>query len=220
MSAAGSRSRPKRKRSVPAASTDSSLKDPPPSSAKRTTAKASSSSSRKRAKASAGASVCDQKDDKKTENTEVVQSQEQEDGAGECVICMEVPKSLGTIACCDHVFCSACILKWSKVTNKCPVCKRVFNEVTTVPPPTTAVAGKGRRKRAPPKPKVHKVKNKEQHVAPNYGGSMQLNFEDFFGSVLRGRPAMHVPMVGGVPFFMSRTMNAPKKASRNPTMLR
>eukprot|EP00914_Ancora_sagittata_P022236 GHVO01044172.1.p1 GENE.GHVO01044172.1~~GHVO01044172.1.p1 ORF type:complete len:145 (+),score=36.17 GHVO01044172.1:3-437(+) len=27
---------------------------------------------------------------------------------------------------CNHVFCFECIIKWSEVTNKCPLCKEMF----------------------------------------------------------------------------------------------
>jgi hypothetical protein len=130
------------------------------------------------------------------------------------VICFEPPSTRGTISCCDHVFCSACILQWSKVTNKCPVCKRVFSSVTSEPPPAPVQENvKGKRKRAAPKPKVHKVKNKEQRVEANYGGVGGDNgvmFRDMMmmGEMLamlgpRGvvsRGSRSGPVVGGMPF--------------------
>lgn len=130
------------------------------------------------------------------------------------MICFEPPSTRGTISCCDHVFCSACILQWSKVTNKCPVCKRVFSSVTSEPPPAPVQENvKGKRKRAAPKPKVHKVKNKEQRVEANYGGVGGDNgvmFRDMMmmGEMLamlgpRGvvsRGSRNGPVVGGMPF--------------------
>mmetsp|Transcript_17873 Transcript_17873/g.29883 ORF Transcript_17873/g.29883 Transcript_17873/m.29883 type:complete len:340 (+) Transcript_17873:58-1077(+) len=133
--------------------------------------------------------------------------EEKSEEKAECVICFEPPTKRGTINCCDHVFCSECILQWSKVTNKCPVCKRVFSTVTTAPPP--APPQKGKRKRAPPKPKVHKVKNKEQRVEANYGGvgGGGLDFRDIVmmremltSTLPRGLTVTRGPMIGGVPF--------------------
>lgn len=47
-----------------------------------------------------------------------------------CSICFELPTVRGIMSGCDHTFCFECILKWSKETNKCPVCKRRFISLT------------------------------------------------------------------------------------------
>lgn len=31
---------------------------------------------------------------------------------------------------CEHAFCFNCISEWSKVTNKCPLCKERFDQIT------------------------------------------------------------------------------------------
>jgi len=34
--------------------------------------------------------------------------------------------------CCNHVFCYNCIFKWSQTSNKCPVCRGIFNDLLFV----------------------------------------------------------------------------------------
>lgn len=90
------------------------------------------------------------------------------DGDEGCIICLETIKVRGEIDSCPHQFCFDCILKWSKVTNTCPVCKRNFLKVTEVQisQNTSAASssgngGKGKKKK---KPKVVKIKPKPQRV--------------------------------------------------------
>lgn len=33
----------------------------------------------------------------------------------------------GVIDCCNHYFCFVCIIEWSKVESRCPMCKRRFS---------------------------------------------------------------------------------------------
>ena len=50
-----------------------------------------------------------------------------------CGICLSEEKKeiiRGLLDCCSHFFCFACIIEWSKVESKCPVCKRRFSTVT------------------------------------------------------------------------------------------
>ncbi|KAJ8560582.1 hypothetical protein K7X08_022442 [Anisodus acutangulus] len=35
----------------------------------------------------------------------------------------------GCIDCCDHYFCFVCIIEWSKVESRCPMCKRRFSTI-------------------------------------------------------------------------------------------
>lgn len=82
----------------------------------------------------------------------------------ECTICMENISEKGSIDSCRHIFCFNCILNWSKVTNKCPICQASFVRVTEVvgeKPPEYDT--KGRKKRAR-KPKSRKVRKKQQRV--------------------------------------------------------
>ncbi|KAK9692071.1 hypothetical protein RND81_09G239200 [Saponaria officinalis] len=58
-----------------------------------------------------------------------------------CGICLteEAKNSVrGTLNCCSHYFCFACIMEWSKVETRCPLCKQRF---VTISKPTKC--GKG-----------------------------------------------------------------------------
>ncbi|CAN4099409.1 unnamed protein product [Withania somnifera] len=41
----------------------------------------------------------------------------------------------GFIDCCEHYFCFVCIIEWSKVESKCPMCKRRFSTIRRPPKP-------------------------------------------------------------------------------------
>ncbi|XP_016450763.2 uncharacterized protein LOC107775533 [Nicotiana tabacum] len=41
----------------------------------------------------------------------------------------------GCIDCCDHYFCFVCIMEWSKVESRCPMCKRRFSTIRRPPKP-------------------------------------------------------------------------------------
>ena len=47
-----------------------------------------------------------------------------------CTICLDSATNRGKLECCDHLFCMPCILRWSKRTNTCPLCKQRFTEIT------------------------------------------------------------------------------------------
>jgi hypothetical protein len=49
-----------------------------------------------------------------------------------CVICREVPETIGKINTCNHLFCFDCIKKWSNETNLCPLCKSRFNVIKKI----------------------------------------------------------------------------------------
>ena len=46
-----------------------------------------------------------------------------------CSICFEEIKEIAEIEC-DHKFCFSCIKKWSVINNNCPICRKVFNQIT------------------------------------------------------------------------------------------
>jgi PHD-finger/Zinc finger, C3HC4 type (RING finger) len=51
----------------------------------------------------------------------------------QCLICMNVgPENLdrGILDCLHSAFCFKCIIDWSNITNKCPLCKRRFYQIT------------------------------------------------------------------------------------------
>ncbi|KAH0475782.1 MAG: hypothetical protein KVP17_001157 [Porospora cf. gigantea B] len=47
-----------------------------------------------------------------------------------CMICLctDIDKPSSTNAC-SHVFCFECLVKWSEMTNKCPICKLEFSRI-------------------------------------------------------------------------------------------
>ncbi|KAF5739895.1 RING/U-box protein putative isoform 2 [Tripterygium wilfordii] len=45
----------------------------------------------------------------------------------------------GTLDCCSHYFCFTCIMEWSKVESRCPLCKQRFKTITK--PARSAVVG-------------------------------------------------------------------------------
>ncbi|KAL2652119.1 hypothetical protein R1flu_020247 [Riccia fluitans] len=48
-----------------------------------------------------------------------------------CGICLsEGGMERGKLDCCDHFFCFNCIMEWSKVESRCPMCKQRFVTVT------------------------------------------------------------------------------------------
>ncbi|KAL5199180.1 hypothetical protein ABZP36_002692 [Zizania latifolia] len=50
-----------------------------------------------------------------------------------CGICLSEEQRAtiqGMLSCCSHYFCFACIMEWSKVESRCPLCKRRFTTIT------------------------------------------------------------------------------------------
>ncbi|KAL2468642.1 RING/U-box protein [Forsythia ovata] len=64
---------------------------------------------------------------------EKVENVKIETGKQVCGICLsEEGKSTvrGTLNCCSHYFCFACIMEWSKVESRCPICKQRFSSIS------------------------------------------------------------------------------------------
>ncbi|XVE89589.1 hypothetical protein DITRI_Ditri20bG0008100 [Diplodiscus trichospermus] len=58
-----------------------------------------------------------------------------------CGICLseeDKRRLRGTLNCCNHYFCFTCIMEWSKVESRCPLCKQRFE---TINKPARATAG-------------------------------------------------------------------------------
>ncbi|KAE8677763.1 protein DEHYDRATION-INDUCED 19-like protein 3-like [Hibiscus syriacus] len=58
-----------------------------------------------------------------------------------CGICLseeDKRRFRGTLNCCNHYFCFTCIMAWSKVESRCPLCKQRFE---TISKPTRSMAG-------------------------------------------------------------------------------
>ncbi|XP_050223291.1 uncharacterized protein LOC126673255 [Mercurialis annua] len=50
-----------------------------------------------------------------------------------CGICLseeDKRRLKGTLDCCSHYFCFTCIMEWSKVESRCPLCKQRFKSIT------------------------------------------------------------------------------------------
>jgi predicted amidophosphoribosyltransferase len=43
-----------------------------------------------------------------------------------CTICLDDFEQ-ATMVPCNHVFCFACITEWSRINNKCPMCRKVLD---------------------------------------------------------------------------------------------
>ncbi|KAI3968824.1 hypothetical protein MKX01_028974 [Papaver californicum] len=53
-----------------------------------------------------------------------------------CGICLSEEGNAivkGTLDCCSHYFCFGCIMEWSKVESRCPLCKQRFSSITRTP---------------------------------------------------------------------------------------
>ncbi|KAK8543030.1 hypothetical protein V6N12_015600 [Hibiscus sabdariffa] len=60
-----------------------------------------------------------------------------------CGICLseeDKRRLRGKLNCCSHYFCFTCIMQWSKVESRCPLCKQRF-ETINKPPRSTAGVG-------------------------------------------------------------------------------
>ncbi|CAH9145062.1 unnamed protein product [Cuscuta epithymum] len=80
------------------------------------------------------------------EKVAVVEELKKSDGGKQvCGICFseEEKKTInGMLNCCSHYFCFACIMEWSKVESRCPLCKQRFVTITKdakSPSPRTVV---------------------------------------------------------------------------------
>ena len=52
--------------------------------------------------------------------------------AAQCGICLDPATDAAVLPCNrGHVFCYVCILTWSKIANVCPLCKKVFNSISS-----------------------------------------------------------------------------------------
>ncbi|KDP23423.1 hypothetical protein JCGZ_23256 [Jatropha curcas] len=64
---------------------------------------------------------------------EKVKEEKSEVGKQVCGICLseeDKRRLRGTLNCCSHYFCFTCIMEWSKVESRCPLCKQRFNTIT------------------------------------------------------------------------------------------
>jgi hypothetical protein len=65
----------------------------------------------------------------------------------ECSICYEIVKEQGSLDCCAHIFCFACIHRWSNSSNTCPICKQRFKSIEKKQLEETKGSKKGKKKK-------------------------------------------------------------------------
>ncbi|XP_061371941.1 uncharacterized protein LOC133314476 [Gastrolobium bilobum] len=64
---------------------------------------------------------------------EKVEDLKSEVGKQVCGICLSEENKRrvrGVLSCCAHYFCFACIMEWSKVESRCPLCKQRFKTIS------------------------------------------------------------------------------------------
>lgn len=69
----------------------------------------------------------------KHDNSQLNLSPKSRSGTCTCAICLtdlDDIEDLGHLAACNHLFCCDCIVKWSNVSNRCPLCKQSFRVIT------------------------------------------------------------------------------------------
>jgi len=79
----------------------------------------------------------------------------------DCGICLQNISVRGLLPCCDHHFCSECIVEWSNTSNTCPLCKARFYSIVEIVT-TKAIGGDKTRQRVIP------VNYKEQVAEDNF----------------------------------------------------
>lgn len=47
----------------------------------------------------------------------------------ECIICTCIIKELANPDGCNHDFCKSCLFEWTQRSNKCPLCKNLYNNI-------------------------------------------------------------------------------------------
>ncbi|OMO95456.1 Zinc finger, RING-type [Corchorus capsularis] len=84
-----------------------------------------------------------------------------------CGICLseeDKRRLRGTLNCCSHYFCFTCIMEWSKVESRCPLCKQRFE---TISKPARAAAGVDLRDVVPKRDQVCYVPKRDQVYQPS-----------------------------------------------------
>ncbi|KAH9689584.1 F18C1.6 protein [Citrus sinensis] len=64
------------------------------------------------------------------EKIEEVKSEVAKQVCGICLSEEDKRRLRGTLNCCSHYFCFTCIMEWSKVESRCPLCKQRFKTIT------------------------------------------------------------------------------------------
>ncbi|XP_065852816.1 uncharacterized protein [Euphorbia lathyris] len=77
--------------------------------------------------------VCQQRKSPVRKGKEKLKEVKSEMGKQVCGICLseeDKRRFRGTLDCCSHYFCFTCIMEWSKVESRCPLCKQRFKSIT------------------------------------------------------------------------------------------
>ncbi|KAF9681527.1 hypothetical protein SADUNF_Sadunf05G0010900 [Salix dunnii] len=77
--------------------------------------------------------LCKQTKSPVRKGKEKVEEVKSEPGRQVCGICLseeDKRRFRGTLDCCLHYFCFTCIMEWSKVESRCPLCKQRFRTIT------------------------------------------------------------------------------------------
>ncbi|KAJ6928641.1 hypothetical protein NC652_012703 [Populus alba x Populus x berolinensis] len=77
--------------------------------------------------------LCEQTKPLGRKGKEKVEEVKSELGRQVCGICLseeDKRRFRGTLDCCSHYFCFTCIMEWSKVESRCPLCKQRFRTIT------------------------------------------------------------------------------------------
>lgn len=77
--------------------------------------------------------IQDQKDVERKVEYSLVNEEKAVQACGICLTEEEVGR--GKLDCCDHYFCFGCIMEWSKVESRCPICKQRFVTIVKLPVP-------------------------------------------------------------------------------------
>ena len=49
-----------------------------------------------------------------------------------CTICLKQFTKPCKIRTCGHIFCQKCILKWIKISKRCPICREYFYNISNI----------------------------------------------------------------------------------------
>ncbi|OVA02590.1 zinc finger protein [Macleaya cordata] len=83
-----------------------------------------------------GAPSCQQQKPMGRKGKATISDLQNDTGKQVCGICLSEEGNgivQGTLNCCSHYFCFACIMEWSKVESRCPLCKQRFVRITRAP---------------------------------------------------------------------------------------
>ncbi|KAG2272702.1 hypothetical protein Bca4012_085841 [Brassica carinata] len=67
---------------------------------------------------------------KSEKKVEIVKRDVMKNVCGICLSEEDMRRLKGTLDCCSHYFCFTCIMEWSKVESRCPLCKQRFRTIS------------------------------------------------------------------------------------------